>query len=471
MSNNMVFSKLETAFRDGTTIIDNIFIHNFMPLINAEYVKVYLNGLMRCFGDKNSHFSSVETIAEDLDVSVRTVQRAYGYFERIFVHCPESEYADSDGNLYLVQRKQRWLRYSPSEIGSVSSELKFLKSKNKSAKLSEVELDRLESLQRQLNLMLYDYQSKNDDTYKYQSSNSIMFLTNLRGLNNDTIIKFINRIIEVNKLIEEEDKEKKKKRKNTKGKPKNKEENVEIADEIEDNQDKNKEDLGGVSPESPQGDDTTVTQRSTSNIIKPNNNNNIYNINQSSKEKNNNSNLDRLIELDKQIKNSGFKTYKELIDDIGLSKENFEYPYSEWINAITKAIYEMYYYDDTKVKGKRVGRYDVIGKLQNIEYDIIISTVDKVIKSSKSQVIDHPVAFIKSTLFNEIDEHSARIQAQFNYDFSEGSSETESSAPLTRFHNFEGRTSYYSEEELEEVARRKREGYLNKLKKDGELDG
>ncbi|MCQ4925055.1 hypothetical protein NE686_18280 [Tissierella carlieri] len=149
--------------------------------------------------------------------------------------------------------------------------------------------------------------------------------------------------------------------------------------------------------------------------------------NQSNEEENNGNNIyrekinkDRLIDVDTQIKNKGFKTFNDLSYDLSLHKEFYDYPYSEWIDTLKKALWEMYYYDDTKIKGKLVTRFDVITKLQNLTLDIVNSTIDKVIESSKSQEIQYPVAFIKTTLFNEIDEFYARTQAQVNYDIENG---------------------------------------------------
>lgn len=127
-------------------------------------------------------------------------------------------------------------------------------------------------------------------------------------------------------------------------------------------------------------------------------------------------NLDRLIDLDKQIKKANFKTYKELISDINLDEQFFEEKHKPFISSVKRAIFEMYYYDDTRIKNKIVSRYDIIDKLQKLNYDIIVSVIEKVIQVSKEQEIQYIVAFIKTTLFNEIDEFDAKVQTQVNYD-------------------------------------------------------
>ncbi|MEY8417565.1 hypothetical protein AAK964_14885 [Tissierella praeacuta] len=124
-----------------------------------------------------------------------------------------------------------------------------------------------------------------------------------------------------------------------------------------------------------------------------------------------------MIDMDEQIRNKGFISYKDLLYNLGLdNKQCYDYLYNAWIEAVKKAIYEMYYFDDNKIRGRKISRFDGISKLQNINYDIIISAIDKVIESSKEQEIKYPSAFIKITLFNEISEFSAKIQAMVNYD-------------------------------------------------------
>lgn len=66
-------------------------------------------------------------------------------------------------------------------------------------------------------------------------------------------------------------------------------------------------------------------------------------------------------------------------------------------------------------------------------------------------------------LFDEIDEFSARTQAQINYDFYDnGVKNKPKNKYKTRFHNFENRTDKYSEEELESIVRRKREEFMER---------
>jgi len=138
-------------------------------------------------------------------------------------------------------------------------------------------------------------------------------------------------------------------------------------------------------------------------------------INQSRDEKNKQENTAK--EIDKTIKERDFVSYEGLIHKLRLEKELFEYPISEWIDPFKKAIWEMYKYDYTKIKGESLAKIDIIHKLQNLEMDMVISTIEMVIEKSKEKKIKYPIAFLKTTLFNEIDEFSAKIQTQLNYDF------------------------------------------------------
>ena len=226
-------------------------------------------------------------------------------------------------------------------------------------------------------------------------------------------------------------------------------------------------------PPSQNEKDPLSQNRKVNNIIELNNNiskpsNNI--INQSiecSDEKGeiNKNNKDRLIDIDKKIKEKGFISYDDLVYDLRLMKDYYDYPISEWIDSFKKALWEMYYYDDTKVRGKRISQFDAISKLQSLNIDMVITTIEKVIERSKEEKIQYPIAFLKTAIFNEIDEFSARIQAQVNYDLSDNKSRDKPKLKRkNRFHNFENRTDKYSAEELDAIVRRKREEVMEKYR-------
>lgn len=232
-------------------------------------------------------------------------------------------------------------------------------------------------------------------------------------------------------------------------------------------------------PPSQNEKDPLSQNRKVNNIIELNNNinkssNNIINqsiegsdekdeINKNNKD--NKDNKDRLIDIDKKIKEKGFISYDDLAYDLRLMKDYYDYPISEWIYSFKKALWEMYYYDDTKIRGKRISQFDAISKLQSLNIDMVITTIEKVIERSKEEKIQYPIAFLKTAIFNEIDEFSARIQAQVNYDLSDSKSRDKPKLKRkNRFHNFENRTDKYSAEELEAIVRRKREEVMEKYK-------
>ena len=110
-----------------------------------------------------------------------------------------------------------------------------------------------------------------------------------------------------------------------------------------------------------------------------------------------------------------------------------------------------------------VDQYEVVSKLQDLNWNMIINAIDKVNEISQYEKIKYPVAFMKTTIFNEIDEFSARVQVQANYDLSDNEGQANfGSNYKNRFHNLENRTDDYTERELEKIAKNKREGYYNK---------
>jgi len=150
------------------------------------------------------------------------------------------------------------------------------------------------------------------------------------------------------------------------------------------------------------------------NINKLNNNiNELSNntINQSS----NNSN--RLIDdVDKDIEKSNFKSYHQLIEYCYLNDENnYPYPKNSWIDTVKTAIRHMYSDEYTKVNGRTINRYDVIEKLQKLNWSIVDSAIEKAIAESYNKKIHYPVPFMKSILFNEIDQFEVNIQNDINY--------------------------------------------------------
>ena len=189
----------------------------------------------------------------------------------------------------------------------------------------------------------------------------------------------------------------------------------------------NKKDPASQNEKDPlsQNENHPPSQNKKDNIIIESNNNRIKSsnniINQSIKacEKNKKETIktkkDRLIDQDIKIKEKGFMSHEDLIYNLRLEKDFFQYPISEWIDSFRKALWEMYYYEDTKIRGKKISQYDAIAKLQNLNVDMVTTTIEKVIDKSKEEKIEHPIAYLKTAIFNEIDEFSARIQVRVKH--------------------------------------------------------
>lgn len=63
------------------TPVENLFLQEYMPNADGDFVKVYLYGLMQCYHPVQS--ASIETIARELRMEVRQVENAFGYWERV----------------------------------------------------------------------------------------------------------------------------------------------------------------------------------------------------------------------------------------------------------------------------------------------------------------------------------------------------------------------------------------------------
>ncbi len=227
-------------------------------------------------------------------------------------------------------------------------------------------------------------------------------------------------------------------------------------------------------PSNNQKNPPSNNQKEKNNIIEVNNTiiespNNIINQstdneNENIKDNSNKNKIDRLIDIDNKFKNIGYKTYKELLAELQLETTLVELPYKSWLNTVKRALWEMYYYDETKIKNRMVDQYQVVTKLQELNWNMVISAIDKINEVSQHENIKYPVAFMKTILFNEIDEFTGTIQAQLNYDLN-GKKEDKYSQNeyKNRFHNFESRVKNYSDDYVEDIANNKRMEYYKKL--------
>lgn len=65
---------------NNSTEIDNIFINNYLPYADANFVKIYLYGLYKC-QDSNSHDNTLENFANELNMSQEDIEKAFYYWQ------------------------------------------------------------------------------------------------------------------------------------------------------------------------------------------------------------------------------------------------------------------------------------------------------------------------------------------------------------------------------------------------------
>ena len=65
----------------GHTLVPNLFLDNYMPEANGEYVKIYLY-LLRCLKSDTQELS-IELIANKFENTESDVRRALKYWERM----------------------------------------------------------------------------------------------------------------------------------------------------------------------------------------------------------------------------------------------------------------------------------------------------------------------------------------------------------------------------------------------------
>lgn len=77
----MTFCKYSVdMLANNSTSVDNIFINNYLPYADAEYVKVYLYGLYKC-QDSNSHDNTLEHFSKELHLSQEKIEKAFEYWQ------------------------------------------------------------------------------------------------------------------------------------------------------------------------------------------------------------------------------------------------------------------------------------------------------------------------------------------------------------------------------------------------------
>lgn len=65
---------------NNSTEVDNIFINNYLPYADANYVKIYLYGLYKC-QDSNSRDNTLENFANELNLPQEEIEKAFYYWQ------------------------------------------------------------------------------------------------------------------------------------------------------------------------------------------------------------------------------------------------------------------------------------------------------------------------------------------------------------------------------------------------------
>ena len=65
---------------NNSTAVDNIFINNYLPYADSNFVKVYLYGLYNC-QDSNSRDNTIENFANELNLSQEDIEKAFEYWQ------------------------------------------------------------------------------------------------------------------------------------------------------------------------------------------------------------------------------------------------------------------------------------------------------------------------------------------------------------------------------------------------------
>lgn len=65
---------------NNSTAVDNIFINNYLPYADSNFVKVYLYGLYKC-QDSNSRDNTIENFANELNLSQEDIEKAFEYWQ------------------------------------------------------------------------------------------------------------------------------------------------------------------------------------------------------------------------------------------------------------------------------------------------------------------------------------------------------------------------------------------------------
>ena len=123
---------------------------------------------------------------------------------------------------------------------------------------------------------------------------------------------------------------------------------------------------------------------------------------------------DRLIDDDSE------KINKIINDNCLSTAKQWGEPYNKWVDSVKTVITQMYYDEFSSINGKKIPQNQIREKLSMLTPDIITEAIDRVLTKSREQKINHPYPYLRSVLYNEIEQHEVNTELKINYDLEGG---------------------------------------------------
>ena len=123
---------------------------------------------------------------------------------------------------------------------------------------------------------------------------------------------------------------------------------------------------------------------------------------------------DRLIDDDSE------KINKIINDNCLSAAKQWGEPYNKWVDSVKTVITQMYYDEFSSINGKKIPQNQIREKLSMLTPDIITEAIDRVLTKSREQKINHPYPYLRSVLYNEIEQHEVNTELKINYDLEGG---------------------------------------------------
>ena len=99
-----------SVINEGSTLVDNVFINEFMPQAPAEFVKVYLFGLALC-SSPNQDYNTADSASAFLSVAEEDILSAYEYWQEM-------------GIVQIICKRPLEVKYLPLKSRSGSSKIR-----------------------------------------------------------------------------------------------------------------------------------------------------------------------------------------------------------------------------------------------------------------------------------------------------------------------------------------------------------